>query len=596
MMKKKTNILFHPQTNNENTAALYERRFENLVQSMFMDKKWKENYGFTKNIRVLAYCIQYGYINAKQLAMTNLTPHGDRHTENIFLYRLSKKGYLTPIRDETSEYTEYLFLISPAGINFFLKKIQILLGKENPYQIDEKCLQHMCNKVLSFTRRFMKTTKHHHSIAIRSINTYLFSVLPFDGYRFSLETAVNEAGDIVSLHNSSRMTNILVSDAYITTKNHEQRIAFYVEQDMRSQTTSSLKKKVDNYVKCVFQNRLEHPDAHNLLFSLLGTPQTQMRKKTRTKMCSKNSASYRNLLHLLTFFLSNENTPFEDVRMSEVYEELLYYIENAPDVKTHCKNALAYLGDFLKAQPDITAIEFFDLTSKLRSQRKEDEQMILEEQNYGYYASRRKTIHKMLSSVDKSLSRHLLRGISIYTCYTKNPGKVFPYLLPSLLVEKEERLHTVLRYHNLVSERDTVAYAPLSAKNGELVLKNHYKYSNGLHVYVENYSDDYGGKFRIRHYLDTLRWSNDKGILLCLIDDTEQKDLHKFFLKSKYAQVLKETNGKVELPLTVNLLSYSDLDAGKGLFFFGTDLQVHPMESSYQKNLADKQRKVLKEI
>ena len=98
------------------------------------------------------------------------------------------------------------------------------------------------------------------------------------------------------------------------------------------------------------------------------------------------------------------------------------------------------------------------------------------------------------------------------------------------------------------------------------------KAPDGMAVYIENLSDDAGGMVRVGHYLDTLRWSGSRGILLCLVDSIESIPTE-LFMESNYYQQIK--NGG-EVFLKPVFATYQDFSRRTGYVEISADGTVIP--------------------
>lgn len=561
-MKKEVISLINQ--NSEQTAA-YLRQIELMVHDMFMNKAWDSLPHRKKSERVLSYCLHSKFITPHQLIVTGISISQDIKVERTFLDRLCKRGLLAKRIVDMAGINHIVYTITGKGAGWTASRLSALFLSHpelNAANIDESCLEYIRERA----RKYSYHAANAHAIAIRELNAFLLSYLPSPDYRYQIEALVNLSGDVYShkrrtAGDITRMPFSLESDALLSVPIHHHK--FYIEQDMNTQRPGIVKGKINNYIANVIRHT-DKPWEHNVLLSLM--TRTTRREHVRTaNEYTHTSYFYIKAICFIIHMLATD-MDFYEVPMKEVASELEAYIEYAPESVKFYKSTLKFLQNHLESSSDLTARDFLDLTREAeREHHMRNSSLEIRKQHHIAYKHRRQSLYNAIMKIP-GIGDAMLKGFSIFASHTRNHEGIFPYLCPALSPQKEERLSTLLSYYHLVNTDDAFQYESAGRITSDIILKNHYDFGN-FHVFVENISDDLGGKCRTEHYLEKPDCAFGNGILICLIEDDEIETAKSLFMDSTYQKFLHgETTAA--LPLMVCFIAYSSFDRGKGLFSF----------------------------
>lgn len=561
----------------ENLSCIlsYHDQFEKLIHDMFMADGWKDTYSCTKRLQVLTYCCYYKFITIDHLIYLDSKSGSEYSAQKTFLYRMVKKGFLVAASVDAGdlEVKTALYTITTKGLHYCMEILQSALPQlQKKYAIDQDCLTYIMNRA----KGYIGKASHSHSIGIRDLNAFLFSYLSDTRFRYMIEPSIDTSGQIYSFFeraagNLVRSVDSIQSDAIFQTTLHGVTGTFYVEQDMNTQRLNVIQKKLSNYIDCVVQPNIDKLGLHNIIFSITSKPSKKASMAADTKEATKADFYYVKTLCFAIHMLSDESTPFEDVPMTDVIEQLEIYCETAPVGLQYYRNVISYVKKIIADDEDMTAEDFLSITQELGKIPFNRTNQFTKKQRRTYL-SRRNVLRRSVSDNMERLKSHLLNGLSVYTTHTKYHQYTFPYLLPALSPLMEKKLLFMFSLYGFVPAGTKVSYEALENGDKQTAFKNHYAFENGFHLYVENYSDDIGGRVRIRYYLNHMDWHGHNGVLLCLIDNDELAAVRQMYIKSRYASVNQAAAGAdTAFPLRVVFLQYQDLDRGKNLFEFDSD-------------------------
>lgn len=337
---------------------------------------------------------------------------------------------------------------------------------------------------------------------------------------------------------------------------------------MSTQRANVLSQKMIRYSEYVFSNTAQS-EINTLIFSLY-TPIKRLSTSTIKSRCndlelvSKANINYIRIAitsALLSCDYSNQEEleTLENCKLEKIYsilKEVKERISPVPllkDYQRFYENACEYMSAYIDTYHDTT---LRDLIEGTREEINNSSVRIREDENsrlYNAYIERRQSITTAALS-ESTVDIQLKKGNSICTA----PSRNLAYVLPNILIGLggiDTKIYNLMSYCGYLSNSDgSYTYEPYSLtyqKDG-YVLRNHFNFDN-THVYVENISDDIGGYVRVREYMQTLSFSGDTGILVCLVSsDDKAKELSKALWRdSLYAKTLHTSISNNELPLEV---------------------------------------------
>lgn len=566
--EEKTNILF------------YHQQFEYLLHDMFINKEWTERNGRQKMLRVLAYCLYYKSITADHLVSTGITPASERSTEKIFLNRLAKKGYLRKEAVDIPGFRCTMYTITAAGAKHCTKQLDTLLEKDKrkgfDYHITSECLSYFSTRVKSYKQ----TVNYAHFIGIRSVNAYLLSYMDTPSFRYQIEVGTNKQGEHFSFDarisgNIERTHYSLQSDALLTIPYGKHTLSYYIEQDMNTQRCGTIALKMKNYLDSIYRNNESRAYEHTLLFSLFTRPlKTAYKIGNDKNSINRSTYMYGKIICYIIYCFMDEDTDFWDVPMIDVYEDILDYCQSAPVAREFYANVAGYLKKMLDKDPDMAAGDFIDAIRDEERKRTHISDGLVKRHRIAY-EKRRLAIFETAATLDTTLyDRAALSGFSICTTHVGWHNLTMPYLFP--LYREEERIRLMLSFYGYLDNTKVDCTYYLTSHTLEkqhYVLKNFFKFSNGLHLYIENISDDICGRLRVKHYMDEIAWSEGRGLLLCLVSPGDLDTAKQLFMQTKYAQFLHK--GEKDMPLKVYFMTYEGFERGRDLFDFTKDGTFH---------------------
>ena len=552
---------------NSDQAAAYQRQIELLIHDMFMNEAWDNLPHRKKSERVLSYCLQYKFITPHQLIATGISISQDLKVERTFLDRLCKKGYLAKSMVDVAGMSHVIYIITGKGTGWTVSRLSKLFLSHpelNIANVDSSCLEYIKERA----RKYSYHAVNAHAVGIRELNAFLLSYLPSSDYKYQIEALVDLSGNVYgyqrrTVGDITRMPFSLESDALLSAPAHGHYQRFYIEQDMNTQRPGIIKGKISNYIANIIRHT-DRPWEHSVLLSLM-TRTTRQQYAPADDGYTHTSYFYIKSICFIIHMLASD-IDFYEVSMKEVARELEIYIEYAPESVKFYKSTLKFLQSYLDASGNLTASDFHDLTRAAeREHHMRNSSLEIRKQHHFAYKHRRQSLYNVLTKIP-GIEDAMLMGFSIYASHTRNHGGIFPYLSPALSPQKEERLKMLLSYYHLANINEEFRYEPAGRITADGILKNHYDYGN-FHVFLENISDDLGGKCRTEHYLERPDCIFGKGILICLIEDDEIETAKSMFMDSTYQKFL---HGDITatLPLMVYFIAYNSFDRGKGLFAF----------------------------
>lgn len=548
----------------------FHENFEILLHEMFINPNWSQQYGKQKELKILCYCLYYHYITIQQLLISQLTPMSDYNTEYAFLNRLQNKHYLGSKKVLVRNESVFVYFLTPHGCDQCIQKLKAHAGILNPecssYQIDSAMLSY-------FAKRFQQreeTINIGHTLSIRDLNLFFLSCKSIStNYHYYFETGVDIYGNLISFfqtqNRSINRTNYLLQcDALIRYPTKQGELLTFVEQDMQTQRIHILKRKIANYITMLHTGTMLYP-LTNLVFSLNVRIPPMPYQKQHMQLASRSASVYMNSIELIQWLCEQAQFPCQTVL--ELITVLQNY-EKACGLPLFCKNMLTFFQTIEKEKPGMGLNE---VRQNIKEEKIERSFRLKEEKNKKYvkaYTTRKLAIFKGITDLSSSAQEVLLAGFSICTTPNYNHSSVYPYLFPNLFFGIET-VKSIIQFYHLVKEPiKSISYTPCTStfSNDGFVFRNQYLINQNYSLVIENISDDYGGKVRISHYLNSMSFSQ-KTTLLCLVSDDEVSVAQKMFCESTYARNLY-SGLNLAFSVEIYFITYSDFKNKRNVFYF----------------------------
>lgn len=229
--------------------------------------------------------------------------------------------------------------------------------------------------------------------------------------------------------------------------------------------------------------------------------------------------------------------------------------------------------------PDMTVGDFFDAIADYAASLGEEKENQREIRHRALYLARRATFKKAVANTE-GLHEMFLSGFSIATSHNRAHERIVPFILPQISPDMVRHLQSLCNLYLGTDFNEVPRYRDyVGSETSFFVLRNCYTWSSGVSVYLENISDDFGGKARLFQYLSDGQWDGPDGYLICLVAD-DDTDYLKEIQRTVYYKTL---TGKQQLvaPLKVAYITYSQFTQARGLSMYHIGREDDP------ENLAD---------
>ncbi len=352
----------------------------------------------------------------------------------------------------------------------------------------------------------------------------------------------------------------------------------YVEQDMSTQRRNVIVSKLANYVQNVAVCA-PFPALETVLFSIL-TPNTDLREAgIYRERENRNASRYATLssVPIVAYLLYHDDwkdTPVAD--LADVYEQI---VGNVTCLDQKYRNTLSCLREMSDGSPGLTIGSVFDSLGESERVSKEEREKLYDAYHRKRYLLRKETLRGAVHKVS-DLSEMFLRGFSVCVSHNRAHKDILPFLFP---FASSGMADCIKALSNLYFGTDFARYGRYESfrsgsSTGSFVLRNHYYWEDGTHLYIENVSDDYGGLCRVKHYLASVEWDGEEGYLICLVADDDTASLKDL---SSFAYYTVSDDERMVLPLQVYFITYSNLLQSRGLSYYDPATGEFGQLSSY---------------
>lgn len=262
--------------------------------------------------------------------------------------------------------------------------------------------------------------------------------------------------------------------------------------------------------------------------------------------------------------------------LADIYES---FNGNIGYMERKYANAARTLRLAASDMPDMTVGDFFDAIADYAASLGEEKENQRETRHHALYLARRATFKKAVANTE-GLHEMFLSGFSIATSHNRAHERIVPFILPQISPDMVRHLQSLCNLYLGTDFNEVPRYRDyVGSKTSFFVLRNCYTWSNGVSIYLENISDDFGGKARLFQYLSDGQWDGPDGYLICLVAD-DDTDYLKEIQRTVYYKTL---TGKQQLvaPLKVAYITYSQFTQARGLSMYHIGREDDP------ENLAD---------
>lgn len=528
--------------------------YELLLHHLFIKNPKLRDEASYLNGLILFYTIGSYFFTPRQLVTFFIRTDSrnfvkKREALEIRLRRMAEKKYLNDKVFYVRGGEEKIYTVSEAGARYCLSQIEGIINKEKDKDIKSwndtaaifnsfKTEQYTYMKNRAITKTNIQNFDHH--IASRDFNLYLLTnKLTNINYSYDTEVGImpdgkrqSKAEVALDYINKVNMP-ALKSDAVIDYPTGDILYTFYMEQDTGEQRKNAIQKKIINYLdnKFPFETDLS---VHSLLFSIF-IPRRMMRKRENLKDNNPSYSAMRSYTYGIDVVtrLSFKGMSLGNIRVSDlinVYRDICNEGDNRK-----ITNQIKWMEKVLCKYPDISVEGLYKIVEDNRSGDGLSSAKALTQRMHERYISRRESIFKWIYEMDavKELMSH---GLSIFAAHNSEYGEIIPQLLPELFHLKNKLTMLVSSSMAAGDSIKNVSFSSMSTRNGKdgNILKNHYLYNDTIHLYVENISDDLGGRHRVKKYLDSPYWENEKGVLLCLVSETDMNIASSLYMGTSY--------------------------------------------------------------
>lgn len=261
--------------------------------------------------------------------------------------------------------------------------------------------------------------------------------------------------------------------------------------------------------------------------------------------------------------------------LADIYES---FNGNIGYMERRYSNAAKTLRLASSDMPEATIGELFDGIREYSAslgERKENEK---EKRHHALYLARKATFQRAVSGTD-GLHEMFLRGFSIATSHNRAHERIVPFLLPQISPDMASHLKSLCNLYMGTDFNETPVYRDyVESPSYTLTLRNCYTWSNGTVVYLENISDDFGGRARLLQYLSDGRWDGPEGYLICLVADDDTSYLKEISRSTFYRELTGDQQMMVSLKVTY--ITYTQFTQARGLSYYSAYEPSHSSGSS----------------
>lgn len=415
---------------------------------------------------------------------------------------------------------------------------------------------------------------------------------------------------------------VLESTAAPFSANDEDNCFVYIEQDMSTQHLNVISNKIGNYTRTIAMQKRQ-PATHTLLFSLQTRSSDTLDKPIDTPSKVHATAAPSNMAPR-----ESKGVPATESNDGAV-TPLLYYgsledvtaAPSVPDTSAHndspdmsrfarqeCLSsvpavAYAYYGAEWESTPvsvladiyesflgnigymerkyanaartlrlasdEMSGLTIGELFSNMREhtasigELKEKEREL---RHRALYLARKNTFKRAIERTD-GLKEMFFRGFSVVTSHNRSHEHIVPFILPCISPDMMLHLKSLSNLYVGTDFNETPDYTDyVDSPTGILTLRNCYTWKDGTVIYLENISDDFGGKARLMKYLSDGVWDGPNGYLICLVADDDTSYL-KELSRCVFYRELTESQ-QMMAPLKVTYITYTQFTQARGLSYY----------------------------
>ena len=581
------------------------KNYELLMHQLFNYKNTYEGSPAGKKTLILFYCLVNHYITANQFS-NQFYHEVNHHGLEVYLTQISKHGFLNKQQVMIDGKNIMLYEITKQGAEHCKELLSGLYNLNNllsPTVLSSNSSASSCvppsasalfssllgepyDYFLTKIASLRPKTNVVHMMAVRDLNVYLLSN-PYinKAYRYTLEVPIRSNGAIATRAERARILfkpreYSLRCDALLECPIDKNNYNFFIEQDTGTQRKEEIQMKLSRYISTVLSSSTNKQ--FNAVMFCINTPSTDFINKSSNKKKKGASAvrDYLNVLNYNVWLFTKAN--LNDVLNVKLFDFVSVYKEfcQSEIATLYNKNSLQYFQSVLKHNSKITIKEVYSLAQNEIEANFENSYNLKKAYLRARYLRRRNIIFDSLLEM-KNVCDFFLNGLSIYTTHNNDHDGIVPYLLPELF-------HATRYLINLISQRllggEIISSAIFHSSCGNVsddgfVLKNYYIFNEKVHLFTENISDDLGGRYRVKHYLNNPTWKHEPGIILCLVADDDIDTAKELYLNTVYSQYMFSNHAATQntiisagaFSLSVYFVTYRNITSSYELFTFDID-------------------------
>lgn len=497
--------------------------YQFFLQTCFRQKN------FSRKYLLLSYLLCYYYITAEQsLKLFGKTPDKEK-SEYVFLGRLEKEGLLRCVTAADNDMGCKIYRLSVKG----KKSICEFLSGSGSI-LNEACLSYMSNRFSD-----QKQLKHYaHNLSVNNMDIFLFSIK--EPFISSKETVFRTNGQLIPqdelLRGAINEAGVIQADNYILLQ--KSGIKLYQEQDMATQRGAILQEKIRKYILlCTAAGMKNNIPMFTLHSDRLG----------KAPSCSDVSASMstKRLLEGIALGavsclrMQGDSSKYPDWRSLPLVDLDKYYVSVIesiiePKYARRIKSVRTVFDFYLHEDVFITVGGMLDDVSKQTKDASSLRKTAQTHLRRSGYEKRRELFRNVASSMNTFTSA-AINGMSLFTVTSHDIPGAFQtgfHCFSSSLISEFAPLCGIF-------DGEDYEYAPMETTPGNISFRNRYSFSSGQVIYLEDVSADLGALERLRYYVNTMA-HNDRGYLICLIDDADTKYIQHMLDNSRYAHTPDE--------------------------------------------------------
>lgn len=557
--------------NSQDTLS-YLEEYQTMLHYMFASDTWgPASRTNRKDIRVLSLLMYCQYLTIDLLVAAQVNQGTTSGATFQLLDRYIKRGLIKKDCKILigSSYTD-VYTLTTQGATYCREELPKFLKNQTFFDlsISNDCIEIMYHR---FINQHAKKNMNHY---IQLLYTVIYSITGHRLCYHDVEAFINQIGIVLTpadklalAQNKSHQIVKVKSDVYLKYVYNNYTTELFVEQDMSTQRSNILANKMEAYCRYVHAS-CNGKSLQNLVFSLYRPyeiPSTTITPLHISHLrcaiaCALHSNEFKKGIYKLETF------PLE--RVCEILRQDIENIMNSKymvDYKLFFISTEKIINDLLCNGEAKTISHLSWLLKERNIDRSSQVKQLEYDQILKGYISRKKAIFQAALANDEIVTS-MKQGFSICTMPSKYASQYLSYFGYGMGKWDDGIRFAQASNPFICASEEVTNYEPLTdtLQADGYVLRNHFIYDTGEHVYVENISEDIGGYVRVQEYMQTLRFSGHEGTLLCLVNDEPDalSMAYQLWYNTNYVNALAT---KI-LPLEVAFVKYNKITEYESLF------------------------------